>query len=396
MVSQNARSGWSYILDDDTKILFVDDDPILREFAIVHLSTPTALVELAADGQEAWAKLTTGDYDIALIDIEMPGIDGYTLVERIRSDARLSHLPVIMVTGREDIISIDRAFASGATSFAAKPVNWRQLSYEIRYVLRNMQVANEARKERDRAEILSSTKSSVLSALRHELKTPLNAVLGFASLVRMRAGGRDPELDAYVSEIEKAGRNLSRTVSDLLLYSDLIAATAPQREDECDLGEMIEGAIAEARDGASDPVPVLLPQWPVSVSCDRAVMVTALCHLVSNALRHGGGVGLGVSATLSASGDLSITVADRGPGMDPSRLAACLEPFEQADMSITRNIGGLGLGLSIARTAAALHGGRLDVNSRPGFGTTVTFNVPASRVHPFSDQPKLQANARPL
>jgi len=80
--------------------------------------------------------LTREHYDAVLVDIEMPRLDGFSLVERMRGDPRLRHTPAIMLTGHEDIVSIDRAYQAGATSFVTKPVNWRQLSYHIRYVVR--------------------------------------------------------------------------------------------------------------------------------------------------------------------------------------------------------------------------------------------------------------------
>ena len=127
---------WSYVLDQALRILVADDDPLLREFASVYLSTPTATIDTACDGAAAWDRLGQDRYDALLLDIEMPGLDGYSLLQKIRTDDRLRHLPVIMLTGREDIASIDRAYRLGASSFTTKPVNWRQLSYHIRYVVR--------------------------------------------------------------------------------------------------------------------------------------------------------------------------------------------------------------------------------------------------------------------
>jgi CheY-like chemotaxis protein len=127
---------WEFVLDEPTRILVVDDDPILREFASVYLSTPSATIDTACDGAAARILLNQTAYDVLLLDIEMPQLDGFSLLHEIRSDERLGHLPVIMLTGHDDIASIDRAYHLGANSFAVKPVNWRQLSYQIRYVLR--------------------------------------------------------------------------------------------------------------------------------------------------------------------------------------------------------------------------------------------------------------------
>jgi DNA-binding response OmpR family regulator len=137
------QSAWSYVLDEPTRVLVVDDDPILREFASVYLSTPTATIVTAANGQEALAFLESEPCDIAVLDIEMPVLDGFGLLTKIRADRALDKLPVMMLTGHDDIASIDRAFNLGANAFALKPVNWRLLSYQIRYVLRSSRMERQ-------------------------------------------------------------------------------------------------------------------------------------------------------------------------------------------------------------------------------------------------------------
>src|SRR5882757_11298115 len=127
---------WTFVLDEPLRILVVDDDPILREFAGVYLATPSATIETACDGVAARTRLGQAAYDILLLDIEMPRLDGFSLLEEIRSNQTLRHLPIIMLTGHDDIGSIDRAYQLGANSFATKPVNWRQRIYHIRYVVR--------------------------------------------------------------------------------------------------------------------------------------------------------------------------------------------------------------------------------------------------------------------
>jgi len=129
-------SGFFYVLDETARILFVDDDPILREFAQVNLASPKATVDVAANGAEALERLAVCDYDIVLLDLEMPVLSGFATLERLRADPRTRDLPVIVQTGREDVEAIDQAFRAGATSFVTKPLNWRLLTYQILYVLR--------------------------------------------------------------------------------------------------------------------------------------------------------------------------------------------------------------------------------------------------------------------
>ena len=129
-------SGFFYVLDEEARILFVDDDPILREFAQVNLASATAEVDVAADGIEALDMLSRRRYDLLLVDLEMPRMDGFELLARLRADPETAHLPVIVETGREDVDAIDRAFRAGATAFVTKPMNWRLLSYQLRFTLR--------------------------------------------------------------------------------------------------------------------------------------------------------------------------------------------------------------------------------------------------------------------
>jgi DNA-binding response OmpR family regulator len=123
-----------YVLDEKIRILFVDDDPILREFAQVNLTSDKAEVFTCGDGDEAWRRLHSESFDLILLDLEMPKVDGFEFLQALRLKPSLQHTPVIVVTGREDVSAIDKAFIDGATSFVVKPINWRLLSYQIRYV----------------------------------------------------------------------------------------------------------------------------------------------------------------------------------------------------------------------------------------------------------------------
>lgn len=131
-----AERDFTFVLDGDVRLLVIDDDPIQREFACVYLSTPSAHVDMAADGVEGLRMLAATPYDLVVTDMEMPGIDGLEVIRRIRADAALRDLPIVVVTSLEDVESIDRAYDAGATSFVTKPVNWRLLSYQLRFILR--------------------------------------------------------------------------------------------------------------------------------------------------------------------------------------------------------------------------------------------------------------------
>ena len=119
----------------------------------------------AADGREALARLAEGAFDLMLLDLEMPEVDGFEVLRAIEADGTLKAMPVIVVTGREDVVAIDRAFLEGATSFSSKPINWRLLSYEIRYVHRNHKTQEALRRARDLARAAGEKAGARLKAL---------------------------------------------------------------------------------------------------------------------------------------------------------------------------------------------------------------------------------------
>jgi PleD family two-component response regulator len=167
-ISREEAGTFFYVLEEDLRILFVDDDPILREFAVVHLSTEKARIKVAGDGLEALQELNTDHFDLVLLDLEMPNMDGFELLEKLRSTDQFRSLPVIVVTGREDVAAIDRAFLAGATSFVVKPLNWRLISYQIRYVHRSSQTERSLREARSRARADAAASAEAMRRLARE------------------------------------------------------------------------------------------------------------------------------------------------------------------------------------------------------------------------------------
>lgn len=135
MVAADERE-FIFVLTDQLRLLVIDDDPIQREFATVFLSAPTVTIDTAENGADGLRMLAKNSYDLLITDMEMPVMDGFAVIEEVRADPALNRLPIVVVTGLEDMASIDRAYEAGATSFVTKPVNWRLLAYQLRFVLR--------------------------------------------------------------------------------------------------------------------------------------------------------------------------------------------------------------------------------------------------------------------
>lgn len=193
-----------YVLQEDLRILYVDDDPILREFAVVHLSSEHAQLRTAEDGLDALRQLEAETPDLILLDLEMPRMDGFETLQRLRADPRFAHLPVIVVTSREDAAAIDRAYELGATFFTVKPINWRLLSYEVRYVHRAHMAERSLREANARASAAARDSAERLAAVVHESRNFLSSALESAPSLR-------PAAAHYAAALEGAVHGLARS-----------------------------------------------------------------------------------------------------------------------------------------------------------------------------------------
>lgn len=205
-----------FVSFESARLLVVDDDPILREFAVSHLSTDEVTVEVAEDGEDAWRILSKQSFDIVLLDLDMPRMDGFELLGLMRADPRLRHVPVVVATGREDMVAVDKAFASGATSFVIKPLNWRLISHQLSYVLRNARDEASVRGALKKLQDDNILKSEVLRLSHGKLRD---------SLTRLMQLSDDMEslpVDAALAGAVQKMRDTTRTIETL--HNDMARA----------------------------------------------------------------------------------------------------------------------------------------------------------------------------
>ena len=122
--------------DISRRFLVADDDPILREMMQARLADRATTVVCVENGRDAWERLSREAFDLAIVDLGMPELDGFALISHLRQTPRTIDLPIIVATSRNDSEAIERAFSAGATSFVTKPVNWSLFSYQVKFVLR--------------------------------------------------------------------------------------------------------------------------------------------------------------------------------------------------------------------------------------------------------------------
>lgn len=370
---------------EPARILLVDDDPIMRELASAKLSAAGHEVACASDGAEALEALTRDGADLVISDLDMPVMNGFELTRRLRESDGFGDLPVIVVTGSDHASAVEAAFAAGATSFLAKPINWTLFSQSVMFVLRASRDQRALRAARDQAEAGAKFKDGLMSVMSHELRTPLNAIIGFGQILAEQFDrDRDHLHQEYADYIVDGGRRLLNSVSDMLLASDARSGPIMINDVDCTAGEIVEFACASVEKMAAlaeIELSVAVENPEQELCCDRGLLSRALAKLIDNAVKFSArGSRIIVGATLTKSGGLAFLVQDDGPGIAPERLAALIQPFSQSDMSQHRSKEGLGLGIPLAHAIAEAHGASFRLESQHGEGTRALIMLPPERV----------------
>ncbi|MEX1152652.1 PAS domain-containing sensor histidine kinase, partial [Parvibaculum sp.] len=237
---------------------------------------------------------------------------------------------------------------------------------------------------RDEAVVANRAKSEFLANMSHELRTPLNAILGFSEMMQREVFGPlgVPKYREYVADILKSGRHLLDVLSDIMDVARVEAGKIDFEPEELSVARLVDackvivgGRIREKRQHFS----VAIRKGARTVHADPRLAKQVLLNLLSNALKftpEGGRIEL--TARRTRAGEIALSVADTGIGIAPNDIARVVEPFVRAEGALARTHEGTGLGLALTKSFIELHGGRLEVESRLGKGTTVTVYFPAS------------------
>jgi signal transduction histidine kinase len=239
----------------------------------------------------------------------------------------------------------------------------------------------EATLARDTAEQANALKAQFLANMSHELRTPLNGVLGMTQVLLMDE--LTPVQRERVETIDGSGRALLSVLTDILDLSAIEGGRMALAREAFELEALVSDAVAAARAlHMSDRLTLSVnvdPQARGGWLGDAPRVRQMLFHLTTNALKFTEAGAVHVSAGRGPKGELTLAVADTGPGVSPERLPALFESFVQGDGGATRRVGGAGLGLTICRELAALMGGRIEATSTPGQGSVFTLTLPLKR-----------------
>jgi PAS domain S-box-containing protein len=248
---------------------------------------------------------------------------------------------------------------------------------EMRETQRAVEHKNKALEEANRI------KAEFLAQMSHELRTPLNAIIGFSEILSARPqSDDDDDVYAFATDINNSGHHLLGLINDILDLSKLEAGKQELNEANMDLVDLAKSAYAMLRETARKNGVELIcefPEAPLEIICDAMRIKQVLLNLLSNAIKftsHGGQVALSIRQTAE---QINVSITDTGIGMKPEDIPKALQPFAQIDSGISRRFEGTGLGLPICSALVELHGGKMDIQSIYGEGTTVSFTIPISR-----------------
>lgn len=392
---------------DPSKILIVDDLPENLQALEALLRHDQRAIYQAASGEQALALLLEHEFALAILDVQMPGMDGFELAEVMRSTTRTRHIPIVFVSaaGRE----LDYAFKgyeSGAVDFMYKPLDADAVRSKVNVFVALDQQRRETRRQvlaleqsRHEQEVLlrelNQTQQELQRSLRmrdefmslvaHELRTPLNTLFletQMRSLQLKRGntaafGGQ--QMEAMIQRDERQIKSMIRLIDDMLDVSRMRSGKLSIRPAKVELMNLLERVVSDlslqaATTGSSL---TLRPHEGVDGCWDEFRVEQVIVNLLTNALRYG--CGQPVEVSVERSGKMvRIDVRDQGKGIAPSDLERIFEPYERGARNGEPK--GLGLGLYISRQLAISHGGELRVASKPGEGSVFSLVLPCTDV----------------
>ncbi|VAX36738.1 hypothetical protein MNBD_UNCLBAC01-1253 [hydrothermal vent metagenome] len=346
----------------ENKILIVDDNPINVEVMEENLSEEYSL-EVAVSGEETLEKIVFFKPEIVLLDIMMPGMNGYEVCRRIRKLPELRFTKIIMVSAKALDSERIEGYDAGADDYMVKPFNRQELQAKIRVYL-NLKSEEE----------MNEIKGDLLLLISHETNTPLNSIKGFAELLLHT--DLDEKQKIFVSTIVKSGDSLEKFIKKALLLSGLRGGDMKMAFKLEPLGLMIDESIKRLGDLAKEKnITFSVTEGTgKNIVCQRDLMESAFKAVIENAIKFSPEGELVLIEAGGENGWCTIKVTDHGKGIEADNLENIFDLFSVQDLE--HHHSGHGLSLAIARNIMVRHGGSLTAENVSGGGAAFTFSLP--------------------
>lgn len=367
------------------KILIIDDYRENIEALSALIASDDIEIYSAQNGVDALNLLTDHEFCLALLDVQMPQIDGFQLARLIRGVKRYRHLPIIFVTAHQGGSVVFEGYESGAVDLLFKPLDPKIVRSKVRVFVElaqqkellqaQVQELDRLRMEADTANL---AKSRFLANMSHEIRTPLAAVMGFSELIA-KGQCNEKEKEEFVASIKKNGNLLLRLIDDILDLSKIESNHLELESVEFNLRELLDDVSSTLSFRAIEKGVALkfdIPEGDFSrYISDPTRLKQILLNIIGNAIKftERGTVQVDVNIEEQKSDYdwMKVVVKDEGVGLTEKQAERLFRPFGQADASTARQFGGSGLGLVISKQIAKGLGGDIRLlRSRLGEGST--------------------------
>jgi signal transduction histidine kinase len=378
------------------KILIVDDK--VNNILVIEGLLADIDVEFvrAMSGIEAIEKSAGDEFALVLMDVQMPGMDGFETVEVMRKDPKNEFLPIIYLTAiYNENYYRTKGIKTGAVDFLTKPIisdlflgkvsifinlyrQRKQLEMEI---LRRHETETELKRAKELAEDAARAKQQFLSTMSHEIRTPLNGIVNTSRMLHDE--NPRPDQVENIEILQFSADNLLRLVNDILDYSKIDSGKVEFESIDFELKRLLTG-IRQSFDHEALKKRLRLDveideKIPAIIQGDSARLSQILINLVGNAIKftHAGKITIRIELVDETDDqvELRISVTDTGIGIPADKQQYIFESFTQAHSSTTRKYGGTGLGLAITQKLVGLQGGVLKLDSEDGVGSTFSFSL---------------------
>ena len=304
------------------RVLVVDDQPSNLRIISALLSRHGYTVHTAESGEEALQALERQSADLLLLDMMMPGMDGFELLEEVRRHPACSSLPVVFLTAAHDRDLLLRAFDSGAVDYVTKPFMPEEL-------LARVQAHIGLKLTRDRLERVARERQELVNLVAHDLKNPLSSIF-FASDLLITGQTREDRIPRYLQMIRDSAED---ALGYIRRYLETQASARPRgdaataRACLAELAQWIEQRYALQLEERGSQLRIgALPDTTV-VAIDALVLRQVCENLISNAIKYAPGSDIDLSFRPAAPGYWQLRVEDRGPGIPPDKQSALFTPF---------------------------------------------------------------------
>ncbi|PXW86432.1 Hpt domain-containing protein [Nitrosomonas sp. Nm84] len=367
--------------DGRYSILVVDDMATNRMLVRAALNHSEYNILEAKDGEEALQLLSVHPVDVVLLDVNMPGMNGFEVCKRIRQIEQMKLLPVIMLTSEEDTDSVVHGINSGATDYLTKPFQPSELMARLAAAAERSRLSAELMIARRAAESANQSKSAFLATMSHEIRTPMNVIIGLSHLCLQTK--LDNTQSNYLEKINHAAKSLLDIINDVLDFSRIEAGKLELSKEDFDVRvclarvDSLVGYLARDK-GLSFKIDIA-NEVPCFLYGDAVRLGQILINLAGNAVKftEQGSVAIQVIASVLKPGsvELQFSICDTGIGLNPEQIERLFKSYNQAENSIHRKYGGSGLGLAISRQLVELMQGRIWIESELGHGSVFHFTA---------------------